>query len=109
MSKAEPSFPGPEKTIGKSLSTGGTVLRVSADPGSRDPFVAMTAHPNIASPATAATTVAAPAIFAQSGHAAHHGRPLGRQRAASSRLATPSFERISETWYLTASRVMPRR
>ena len=67
MSKAEPSFPGPEKTIGKSLSTGGTLLRVSADPGSRDPFVAMTAYPNTASPATAAAIVATPAIFAQIG------------------------------------------
>src|SRR5438132_2492171 len=97
MSKSELSFPGPEKTVWNLVSSGAKLPRFSADPGSRDPFVAMTAHPNTASPATAATIVAAPAIFAQSGHAAHQGRSLGRQRAASSLLGTLSFERICET------------
>src|SRR3989304_10293234 len=42
--------------------------------------------------------------------AAHQGRAAsGRQAAASSRLLTPSFDRISETWYLAPSALIPSR
>src|SRR5439155_5563016 len=58
----------------------------------------------------AALTDAAPAILAHSGQCAHHRRrsPMATA-AASSRVATPSFERICETWYFAPSSEMLRR
>src|SRR6266567_4118459 len=71
--------------------------------------VRSTPHASTPSPAAVAASVAAPAIRAQSGHPAHQGRRSSLSEAASSRVPTPSFERISETWYFAPSRLMPRR
>ena len=73
------------------------------------PPVRRTPHASIESPAAAAATVAAPAMRAHSGHAARQRRRSGSATAAaSSRVATPSFERISETWNFAVRSVMSR-
>jgi len=61
-------------------------------------------------PSAAAVAAAAGPNLAQSGQRAHEpGRSSGRDAAASSRVATPSFERICETWYFAPSSEMSRR
>ena len=67
---------------------------IGIDVSTSPPPIANTLHASTASPDAATTIVAAPAMRAHAGHAAHQRRRSSSvSAAASTRVVTPSFER----------------